>query len=148
MQNKTYKVALFLVSLIGLLVFQSKVVMPFIQDVASSDLFLEQSGDEQNRLSSSNIMTESAFSQCNNHVATELLSEMNFSFPIKPINAFSLGNFQYVINADIEIVPTDSAAFTRRYVCRIKYEEGSDQSGLSNSENWSINAISGLDNLD
>ena len=136
-----------IVGLIILLTFQAKVIMPFVQDIASSGLFLEDSGDEANRTSSSNLMTNAAFNQCNTHIANEVLSDDTISFPEKPINAFSLGNFRYVINADIDIQPADSASFTRRYVCRIQYTNGEDSTATADPENWSVDGISGLDNI-
>jgi len=134
-----------LIGLIILLAFQAKVVMPIIQDIATSDLFLEDSGDEANRTSSTTIMTDNAFTQCNSYIANELLSDDSISFSEKPLNAFGLGNFRYVINSDIEIQPNDSATYTRRYVCRIQYTEGDDTTALSDPDNWSIDGISGLD---
>ncbi|MCK5121273.1 MAG: hypothetical protein KAQ91_04785 [Methylococcales bacterium] len=144
MKNKAF---LFIIALIALLVFQAKVVMPFVQDIASSDLFLETSGDEMNRVSDQNQMTIEAFRQCNSYISTEVLPSTSLTFPEHSINAFSLGNYQYVINADLEISPDNAAAFTRRYVCRIKYLNGSDNSEVSVADNWSIEATSGLDNI-
>ncbi len=140
----------FIVLIVGLavlLAFQAKVIVPFVKDIASSDLFLEDSGDESNRISTSNLMTNEAFNQCNTYIANEVLSDDTVRFPEKPINAFSLGNFRYVINADIDIQPTDSASFTRRYVCRIKYSNDEDSTGTADPENWSVDGISGLDDI-
>jgi len=128
-----------------LLAFQAKVVMPLMYDIAASDFFLVDSGDEANRTSSTSMMTDNAFIQCNSYIANELLSNDSISFAEKPLNAFGLGDFRYVINSDIEIQPNDSAAFTKRYVCRIQYTEGDDTSGLSDPDNWDIDGISGLD---
>jgi hypothetical protein len=141
------KFILFIVCLIGLILFQAKIIMPVIYDIVSSDFFLEDSGDEANRLSESTLMTDNAFDQCNAYISKEYLSDYSLAYSEKVINAFSLGNFQYVINADIEISPADAATFSRRYVCRIKYLNGSDNTGLSDPENWSIGGVSGLDNL-
>lgn len=134
-----------IIGLAILLAFQAKVVMPTIHDIAASDFFLEDSGDEANRMSADSLMTNAAFNQCNNYIANDELSDQTVSFSDNPINAFGLGNFRYVINADIEIQPVDSASFTRRYVCRIQYSNGSDTTGLSDSDNWSVDGISGLD---
>jgi len=142
-----YKIFLFVICLIALLAFQAKVVIPYVYDIAASDLFLEDSGDEMNRSSSSNPMTDSAFSQCNTYIANEVLSDFTISFPEKPINVFSLGNFRYVINADIDIQPADAASFTRRYVCRIQHSNDEDATGTADPENWSVDGLSGLDNL-
>lgn len=121
--------------------------MPFLYKVAASDLFLENSGDEANRNSSENIMTTAAFSQCNAYIANNVLADHTVVFNERAINAFSLGSFQYVINADVEIQPTNAASFNRRYVCRIKFLNGDDTTELSNPDNWSTNGISGLDNI-
>ena len=143
------KFIFFIICLAGLFAFQAKVIMPVIYDIAASDFFLEDSGDEKNRMTTSNLLTNSAFDQCNKHIENEFSPKNTITFPDQPLNAFSLGNFQYVINADIEILPTDGNGipFTRKYVCRINYLEKNDQSGISNSENWSVDGLSGLDDI-
>ncbi|KAF3981252.1 MAG: hypothetical protein HFP81_07685 [Methylococcales symbiont of Hymedesmia sp. n. MRB-2018] len=142
--KKFFLVILFAVALFA---FQSKVVMPVVYDIVASDLFLEDTGDEKNDLSSSNIMTMGAFDQCNNYIANELLSDHTLIFQETFVNAFGLGAHQYVLNADVEIQPSDAPVFTRRYVCKIKYSEGNDTSGINISDNWSIIGISGLDDI-
>ena len=140
-------VIVFIIALAALLAFQYKVVVPFIYDIASSDLFLEDSGDEINRISSETLMTGAAFQQCNSYIANELYPDLTITFSEKPINAFGLGSYRYIINADLEIMPEDAATFIKRYACRIQYENGDDTTGLSDIENWSIEGLSGLDNL-
>lgn len=140
------KLLIFIAGLVILLVFQAKVVMPYVYDIAASDLFLENSGDEANRASSTTPMTEAAFNQCNIFIASDYFSNDTVSFSDSPINAFSLGNFRYIINADINIQPSDGTSFSKRYVCRIQYSDGQDMSGISDSDNWPIDGISGLDN--
>ncbi|WP_305909224.1 hypothetical protein Q9L42_006560 [Methylomarinum sp. Ch1-1] len=143
-----YKIVLFVVSLTGLIVLQAKVILPIVYDVIASDLFLEDSGDDANYYNTAATdMTGYAFDQCNFYIANDLDSDIVVSFTSQPVNAWNLGNFQYVINADIDIMPENAAAFTRRYVCRIKYDNGNDPSGAANSDNWSIDGISGLDDL-
>lgn len=141
------KLIIFVALLIALLVFQAKVIMPSVYEIIASDFFLEDSGDEKSRVSSTNLLTDSAYKQCNAYVEEALDSQSPILFSDQPINAFSLGNFKYVINADFKVTPADGTASTRRYVCRIQYLEGSDHSDLSNTENWSIEGISGIDNL-
>ncbi|NOQ77040.1 MAG: hypothetical protein GQ475_04465 [Methylococcaceae bacterium] len=141
------KLLLLIVGLIILLTFQAKVLMPYIYEIAASDLFLEDSGDEANRQSTSNTMTIAAFSQCNSYIANHELSDYTVTSSQASINAFSLGNFRYVVNADIGIQPSDSASFTRRYVCRIKYANDEDNTDISNPDNWSVEGLSGLENI-
>jgi len=144
---KTSNLVLLIIGLAALLAIQAKVVMPYIYEIAASDLFLEDSGDDMNRQSASNQMTIAAFSQCNTYIANNDLSDYTVTFSQAAINAFSLGNFRYVVNADINIQPSDSAALTRRYVCRIKYANDEDNTDTSNPDNWSIEGLSGLDNI-
>ena len=139
-----FKFLFFIICLVALFAFQAKVVMPIVYDIVASDFFLEDSGDEVNRTSSSTLMTNAAFNQCNTYVANDVLSDHTITFPKSPLNAFSLGNFRYVINADIDIQPADAAVFTRRYVCRIQYDND-DSSEASNSDSWTIEGFSGLD---
>ena len=141
------KVFLFVICLVALLVFQYKAVMPLLYDIAASDLFLVDSDDKLNRLSNNTLMTDNAFIQCNSHIANELFPEHSFTFPDQPLNAFSLGNYEYLINAEIEVLPADAASFSRKYACRIKYGNDNDTTGLSDSSNWSINGLSGLNDI-
>lgn len=142
-----YKVILFVVCLIALVLFQAKVIMPFVYEVVSSDLFLEESDDVAELNAINTDMTGYAFDQCNIYIANELDSDFTASFTAQPINAWGMGNYQYVINADIDLTPTDAQTFTRRYVCRIKYDKGNDQSGVTNPDNWTIEGVSGLEEL-
>ena len=141
------KVVLFVIGLIALLTFQYKAVMPILYDIAASDFFLVDSDDKLDRVSTNTQMTDIAFSQCNTYIANDLFPDHSFTFPEHPRNAFSLGNYEYLINADIEILPADAAAFTKRYACRIKYENEADTTVLTDITNWSINGLSGLDEL-
>ena len=141
------KIFLFVVCLIALLVFQYKAVMPILYDIAASDFFLVDSDDKLNRVSTNTLMTDNAFNQCNSYIANELFPENSFIFPELPLNAFSLGNYEYLINADIEILPADAAALSKRYACRIKYDNEDDTTGLADLSNWSINGLSGLDDI-
>ena len=145
--NFRYKLVLFILCLIGLIALQSKVILPAVYDIVSSDLFLEESDDVAEPNTISTEMTSYAFDQCNIYIANDVGSEFAASFTSKPVNSWSIGNYQYVINADIDLTPENAASFTRRYVCRIKYKLGNDQSGVSNPDNWSVDGISGLDNL-
>ncbi len=139
------KFFLVILALIALLVFQVKIVMPFVTEVATSDLFLEDITEEQIRMSASSSMSIMGFDHCNSYIANDLLADYTLTFPSKPINSFGLGNFGYVVNADLEILPSSGAAITRKYVCRIKYDK--DSNNPTDIENWSIVGISGLDDL-
>ena len=141
------KLLLFVVALVALIAFQYKVIVPFVYDVATTDLFLTDTETQANFNSINTSMTNYAFMNCNNHIRDELDSELIITFPSEPANAWDIAGYQYVINAEIEISSNTSAPYVRKYVCRIKYDNGSDQEGVMNSENWSVYGLSGLDDI-
>ncbi len=148
--NFRTKVILFVVCLVALLVLQYKVIMPAVYKVVSSDLFLKDDDSNSDLNSIADQMQGYAFDQCNNYIANTLdADEMSASFVSKPVNSWSIDTNQFVINADIDLIPANAPSFTRRYVCRIKYTtDSSDFAETSNPDNWSVDGISGLDNLE
>jgi len=40
---------------------------------------------------------------CNNYIKSELGSDVSVAFPEKPLNAWTLGNYQYLISAEVTI---------------------------------------------
>lgn len=145
--NIRLKTALFVIALIALLAFQSKLVMPWVYKVVASDLFLEPTDDPGSQMPVSTNMTRFAFSQCNARITKDFGSKFSVIFPKEPINSWDIGNYEYVINADIEMKPTDSAAITKRYACNIKYKNKGDLTGVSDADNWSVDGLTGLGDL-
>jgi len=138
---------LFITILIGLIMFQKEAIMPFAEKIAASDLFLEDSGDEGSRIATSTSMTHHAFIQCNKAIRNEIDEETNITFPSEPLQAWSLGNYKYIVNAEIELSENSGSSFFKKYACQIQYDEGSDLEGVMNSDNWSITGLSGISGL-
>jgi hypothetical protein len=138
------KIILFVICLAGLLALQIKFVLPMLFDVASSDLFLEESKDLASSMPVSNDMTALAFSYCNTFIQKDLGEEKTASFANQPTHVWTLGNYEYIVNADVEITPKDAPGALRHYVCRIQYTKGDDVSGAGNIENWYFEGVSGL----
>jgi hypothetical protein len=130
----------------ALLFTTQKILMPFVYDVIKSDLFLVDSNDKASQLPISTQLTGIAFANCNKHIKSILAPDVSIAFPEKPINAWSLGNYQFVINAEI-VVTTPSGPTPHKYACRITYNNGDDQQGVNDSENWTIDGLSGLDKV-
>jgi len=142
MNKKT--IILFAVALAILLAIQIKFLLPYVYDIAASDLFLIESKDEASQQPISNDMTALAFSHCNSHINKQLESDNSVAFGNQPINAWSIGNYEYIINGSVEITPKEGTGSSHNYVCRIQYENGDDTSGANNIENWSVEGITGL----
>jgi len=145
--KKNFTPLLFIAGLIGLIMFQKEAIMPFAEKIAASDLFLEDSGDEGSRIATSTSMTKNAFIQCNKAIRNEIDEETNIAFPSKPLQSWSLGNYKYIINAEIEINDNSGHSFFKKYACQIQYDEGSDLEGVMDSDNWSITGLSGISGL-
>ena len=144
---KKYSILIFIAGLSILLLIQSKVVMPFVYKVIQSDLFLVDSKDQGGQAPISTPLTGLAFKHCNNYIKAKLGPDVSINFPEKPINAWSLGNYQYVINAEIDITSATASTITKKYVCRINYKNGDNDEGSLDFANWSIEGLSGLDSI-
>jgi hypothetical protein len=138
------KILLFAVCLVALLALQIKFFLPVMRDIAASDLFLVESKDAANPMAISNDMTALAFSHCNTYIKNDLGEEKSVSFAGQPTNAWTLGNYEYIVNADVEISAKDAPNAMRHYVCRIQYSKGDDTSGANDFENWDIVGLTGL----
>ena len=119
--------------------------MPFVYKVVQSDLFLIESNDQGGQTPISTPLTGLAYKHCNSYIKSKLGSEVTLNFPDKPLKAWSLGNYQYVINAEIDITSATANTVTKKYVCRITYKNGDNEEGSLDFANWSIDGLSGLD---
>ncbi|MGZ8164034.1 MAG: hypothetical protein ACXW04_00835 [Methylobacter sp.] len=144
---KKYSLLILIAGFAVLILITQKIIMPLVQEVIKSDLFLVDSKDQGSQLPISTPFTDLAFMHCNNYIKSELSPDVTVSFHEKPINAWSLGNYQYVINAKIDITDDNASINTKKYVCRITYNDGDDEKGAFDFDNWSIEGLSGLDEI-
>lgn len=144
---KKYTLLIFIVGLATLLLIQKELVMPFVYKVVQSDLFLIDSKDQGGQTSISTPLTELAFTHCNSYIKSKLDPDVSISFSDKPLNAWSLGNYQFVINGEVDITNATANTVTKKYVCRINYNNGDNEEGALDFSNWSIEGLSGLDSI-
>lgn len=135
------------VAFIALILFQREFVMPLVYDVVKSDAFLTDTEDTFDMYSTETTMTEFAHMQCNRYISDEFGEDVIFEFAEKPTNAWALGGYNYLINSELLFTDTAGEQLAKKYVCRIKYNKGSDDEGIAEFENWSVNGISGLDGI-
>lgn len=138
---------IFLVVLVALILFQHKTIMPLVEQVVASDLFLVDTDDEGSRIASISPMINHAFIQCNKEILDEIDSDSSITLPSEPLQSWPLGNYKYLITAEIEVSPESGSSFFKKYACQIQYDEGSDLEGVMDSDNWSISGISGISGL-
>lgn len=143
---KKYAILYMIVAIGVLFLITQKVVLPLVYDVIKSDAFLVDTKDLGSPLQVSNSMTDLAFMQCNNYIKSELGTDTTVTFPQKPINSWGLGNYQYLVNAEATVTNSDSTKSVK-YACRITYENGENQEGLMDSENWTIEGVDGIEGI-
>ena len=142
---KKYNTLLLIIGFAALLLSQQKIFMPFVYEVIKSDLFLVDSNDKASQLPVSSHLTDLAYLNCNKFITTKYGETSKFAFANKPINSWSLGNYQFVVNAEATITDSNKNTTVKKFVCRIGYKNGDDQNGIEDTENWSITGVSGLD---
>ena len=142
---KKYSVIALIIGLIVLVLIQQEVIMPAVKKVIQSDLFLVDSKDKGDMAAIFTLLTDLAYAHCNTYIKSILDPDVSISFPAKLLNAWSIGNYQYVINAEIDITSPTASTSTKKYVCRINYKNGDNEEGSLDFANWSIEGLSGLE---
>lgn len=145
--NFKYKIVLFVVCLVALLATQSKIIMPWVYSVVAGDLFLKDTDDPASERPINNEMSEAAFKQCNHYIQEEAGEKLALSFVATPINAWGLGDYHYLINSELTARGEKAPEGVLRYACRIKYDNGNDKAGINEFDNWSLEGVSGLDEI-
>jgi len=145
---KKYSLLVLIVGLGLLIFFQNKVIMPLVNDVIKSDAFLVDTKDQGSQLPISTELGDIAFMHCNNYIKSELDSDQSVEFAEKPLKVWSLGNYQFMVNAEITIGDKSGGGGTaQKYLCRITYDEGENQEGAMDFDNWTLVGISGIEGL-
>lgn len=142
-----YSIIVLVVGLGLLIFFQKTVIMPLVNDVIESDAFLVDTKDKGSQLPVSNALSDIAFMHCNNFVKSELGEDYSVHFADKPINVWDIGNYQFMVNAEINITDKNGKSSAKKYVCRITYDKGEDQEGALDIDNWTLVGISGIDGI-
>lgn len=139
---KKYRILILVFGLLFLSLSQQKFIMPFIYDIIKSDLFLVESKDKGSDLPVSTPLSNIAFMHCNSYLKSKAEPDVSMSFPEKPLKAWDMGNYQYVINAEVNIT-NNAGTNTKKYACRITYN-GDNEAEALNIDNWSIIGVSDL----
>jgi hypothetical protein len=140
---KKYRILLLIVGLLTLSLSQQKLFMPYVYDVIKSDLFLVDSKDKGSDLPVSTPLSNIAFMHCNNYLKSKAEPDVTINFAEKPLKAWDIGNYQYVINAEVSIT-NNAGTSTKKYTCRITYNKGDNEEDALNIDNWSIIGVTDL----
>lgn len=134
---KKYRILLLVAGLLLLSISQQQIIMPIIYDVIKSDAFLVDSKDKGSDLPVTTPLSNIAFMHCNNYIKSKSAPDTAISFTEKPLKVWDVGNYQYMISAEINSTGS-SGAVTKKYVCRITYNNGDNEEDALEIDNWSI----------
>jgi hypothetical protein len=142
---KKYRILLLIIGLALLSLSQQSFIMPFIYDVIKSDLFLVDTKDKGSELPISTPLSDIAFKHCNDYIKAKAEPDVTFSFPEKPLKAWDSGNYQYLINAEINMSSNNSGSVSKKYSCQITYNKGDSgaesETDAMNIDNWTIYGV-------
>lgn len=131
-----------MVGLGALIAFTRFIVIPLVMEVVASDAFLVDSKDEASTNTISTPLTALAFNHCNTYIKSKLGENASVSFPDKHSKAWGFGGYQFMIRSNFTV-----AGITKEYACKITYNDNDDQAGIADPNNWTIDGLTGLDNL-
>jgi hypothetical protein len=143
---KKFSLLYLIIGIAILVLITQKIILPLVYEVIKSDAFMVDSNDQGSQFPISNSMTDLAFMHCNNYIKSELGPDVSVTFSQKPLHAWSLGNYQYVVNAELNMTSSSSTT-TKKYACRITYENGDNLEGSLDFDNWSIVGVDGLEGV-
>jgi hypothetical protein len=134
---KKYRILILVAGLLILSLSQQQLIMPLIYDVIKSDAFLVESEDKGSDLPVTTPLSNIAFMHCNNYIKSKSSTDTAISFTEKPLKAWDIGNYQYMVSAEINST-SSSGTVTKKYACRITYNKGDNEEDALNIDNWSI----------
>ncbi len=135
MQNKFIKLGTLLIFLVAAYVFLIVGVRPFVEDIASSDLFLVVTDDPAKKyFLLENEKTRLALIHCNQYFQENFDVETTAEPTENDYRAYALGNYSYMINATIDGFDSNGSNVNHKIVCKIQYMEGDELK----YENWEV----------
>ena len=119
-----------LVYVIALYVGHSTLLMPFLEDIASSDFFLDVSENDVDR-------SQVALIQCKSTIAEELGSADRAYFPAEDFKIWRLSPSRYLVHSQLyENAASDPQTITN-FLCKLSFKGGDE----FNRENWEVEPL-------
>lgn len=123
---------LLLLFVAGLYIFQNKAVLPFVEGVVESDLFMA----DTNELDNKNRESLAAL-QCNDFVREELDESHAIEFANHDFKAWELSGGRYLVRSHLTEMDESGPPVRKRYACNVQFVGGDD----TDHRNWSLQGI-------
>lgn len=118
--------------IIGLYVFQSKAVMPFVESVVRSDAFEADTSGLGTK-----DRSDLALTQCHAFVQQDLGAERSLQFGDDEFKSWVLGDGRYLITSHVFEVDESGRQTRHNYACNVQYNGGDD----ADQGSWSLNGL-------
>ncbi len=139
MRHKIISIGLLILFIVALYVLLIKGVTPFVQEVATSDLFLEETDDTTEKFTSiKNQKTQVALAHCAQYLQDNFDLAPSDRVDDKEYTAWALGSYMYVIKSYVHIEAAAEGPSSKLFACRIQYKSGDE----FKAENWDISQFS------
>lgn len=135
--NRWVSLSLLLLFVVALYVSLNKLFVPFIEQVASSSLFLKETENDDPLGDVRNERTDVAALHCENSIRDDEDISPVSTASDTDYKAWSLGDFTYVIKAQSTGTPEGGDPAHYRYACKIHWN-GQD---MADPGNWSIQGM-------
>lgn len=124
-----------LVVFIGLLYFvQQKGVIPFVEEISSSELFFEKDDEQEELGKTTNERSVHAFGQCKSVLVSEKHVPETAQFIDKGYEAWALGGRTYLIRSEVKVTSPEKGDLNKKYACKIKYNGGEP----TDAKSWDV----------
>lgn len=132
--NRWVSLGLLLVFIIALYLSLNKLVVPFLEEVAESSLYLKETADDDPLGEIRNARTDVAQLNCENQAREEQGAATVPSSTDANYKAWSIGDFTYVIKGTVELAGENGQPTRYRYACKIHW----NTKEMGDPDNWSI----------
>lgn len=131
-KNGTISGILLVLFVIGLYVLQNKAITPLVENVAKSDLFVEDTSDIGDK-----DRSKLALLQCNDFVRAEVGENQTVAFESKDFHTWELGGGQYLVRSHVTEQDESGSKVQKNYACSVQFTGGDD----TTHENWTLKGL-------
>jgi hypothetical protein len=132
--NRWVSLGLLVVFIVALYLSLNKAIVPFMEEVAQSTLYMKETQDDDPLGEIRNARTDLGQLHCENELREDQDAAVVNASSDPSYKAWSVGDFTYVIKASVELQGENGAPVQFRYACKIHWN-GKE---MNDPDNWSI----------
>lgn len=136
---RKYSALLLILFIVSLYFLQNKAIMPFVEKVVESDMFMEDDGDSESEQLGSirNDRTDFAFSHCKAAFQEKYGEDIKAEVSVDQYQAWALASKSYLVRSSAKVVGDNGEPTDKAFVCKIQFT-GTD---ASDPDSWTISGV-------